>query len=98
MTAGGRTHDADAFWIHLPFVGARANESQGTRSVLQHARVPIAVWTEPIFEHESSDALFIQPQRIILAFVGRESGIAAAGANDHRSAARLGGIGGIRRK
>ena len=33
MTAGGRTHDADAFWIHLPFLGAGANESQGTRGL-----------------------------------------------------------------
>ena len=46
----------------------------------------IAVGAEPVFQDETSHAMLVKPERVIVALVRRQSHIAAAGTNHHRRA------------
>src|SRR5580765_6841835 len=82
MSAGGGTHDADAFGIDLPFSGAGTHRTDGALGIFQHARMPVALRTEPIPQNEGADAMLIQVERVILSFMAGQAAIAATG-TDH---------------
>src|SRR5882672_2029342 len=81
MSTGGGTHDADAFGIDFPFGGAGAHGADGALGVFQHARMPVALRSEPITQDKGGDAILIQVERIILSFMAGQAAVAATGAN-----------------
>ena len=93
MSAGGRTHDADAFGVEFPFLGPGAHGADGAGGILQHRRMMIAAGGESIFQDEAGNALFVQPKRVALAFMLRETAVAATRANHDGRARGFGRVG-----
>src|SRR5437773_2717122 len=90
MPARGRAHNADALRIDFPFFRASAHHTHSARSVFQHARMPIAMGTETIFQDEAGEAMLIQPQRVIFPLMRGKPGVAAPGADDYGRARSVG--------
>jgi len=89
MAARRRTHDADAVRVNAPFAGACADGAQRARGVVQHRRMMIAAGAEPVFQDEARDAVGVEPQCVVFAFVRGQSAVAAAGTNDDGCAASV---------
>src|SRR5690242_3233443 len=85
MTTRRGPHDADALRIDLPIRGLCTNKSHRSRSVSEHDWVTITVGAQSVAEDKSSNALLIQVERVVFAFVRRQPAISASGANDDGS-------------
>ena len=82
--------------FHSP---ARARTSpHRAGGILQHRRMPVAVRTQPVFQDEPGDAVFVQEPRVVAAFVRGQAAVAAARANHNGGAGRLGRVRQIRRE
>ena len=89
VAAGRGTHDANAMGIHFVIRRMGPHPAHGPGGILQHGRMTVAVGTKTVFQHKTGDALLVQPERVIIAFMRGQVGITAAGTDDH------GGTGGI---
>ena len=98
MPARRRTHDADAMWINLIIRRVRPRPTHGACHVLKFHRIMIPARTEPVLQHETGDAVLVQPERVIIAFVRREMAVAATGTNHHGRARPVRRVGQIRRE
>src|ERR1700744_540292 len=57
----------------------------------------ISIQAKTVFQHEASNAVLVQPERIIIPFMGCKVLIAATRTDDHGGAGGIGGIRQIRR-
>src|SRR5438045_3847816 len=84
MTAGRGPHDADVVGIEIPFGGASAYGAHRAGRITQHDRMPIARRTKTIFQHEASNALFVEETRIVIALVIGQTAVPTAWADHER--------------
>lgn len=82
VAAGGGTDDADAGGINAPFGSCRAHRVDCGGGIFEHGRVAVALGAEAVAGNKSIDAVCGEEAGIILALVGSEFVIAAAGEND----------------
>ena len=68
VTAGGESKDADTLRIDVPFTRPRTHCANRARRILQRGRMMVSR-SEPILEHERSNAQLIKPFRDWLPFV-----------------------------
>jgi len=93
MPACRRADDADAMGINLVIVRVCPHPAHRARHILKFSRIMVAAGAEPGFQDEAGDAMLVQPQRIVIAFVRRKMRVGAAWTNHQR---RAGGIGCVR--
>ena len=74
--------DPDARGIDAPIDESRAHKSDRAGGVLEHDGVAIAVRAETVFDDESAEAVLIEPERVVAAFVLGKAAVAATGQDD----------------
>src|SRR5712691_3999569 len=88
MAAGGESEDADTLWIDLPFSRPGSYSADRACRILQRRRMMVSR-SEPILEHEGSNAQRVKPFRAWPPLVIGQMGIASTRANDDRGAGCL---------
>ena len=84
MAAGGKTPDANAFWINSPLHGARAHGADRSLHV-EHGGGLMIARCEAVLEHKRLDSVFVEPFCYLFAFVvHRQVSVAATRTNHHR--------------
>jgi hypothetical protein len=85
MTAGGRTHHADAVGLDAPLLGVGANGADGTAGVEKWDGILVSEsCADPVFDDDCGVATRGEPICVIRALMaGGENGVSAAGENDY---------------
>ena len=101
FAARGKTKDADAVRLEVPFPGLTADEADGPacvgHSVILNGVGAAFLTSETIFEHEGSDAAIAKPLRQRIALMAQtELGVTTAWTDDDGRAGGFVGVGKVR--
>src|SRR2546427_13137156 len=88
MASGGESKVDNTLWMYLPVRRSRTYRAERARSFLQR-RTMMVSRSEPILEHERSDAQCGKPFRDWSFFAIGQMGVASTRANDDCCAGRL---------
>src|SRR5688500_18317942 len=84
MAASGGTHNANAFHVDTPLVGAGTDHPDRARRVFKHPWMFIPAGPETVLQNEAGHAVLSKPYGKVFAFMCGEAAVPATRTNDHR--------------